>query len=755
LAGKKEFQKKVRKKRERQREILGTNRACGHPEPCVQPHSFLVGWAVAKAASGGVSSLPSLSSMGDGGFHHHGVVGVASPPPDNKDTPAGPCYGGMNFDFSLTLGNDTYAVGLSNLIMAMSLFIGSLFMFVMTLRSFATVRRAMWSGSVPSLRSQYGLMPMAYFVYLFMVCFWLALEGLNLLLVATAGIFPFAGRIFFIGHAFFDTGVVFLLYFKKPTTCAAVTSIILATLVAAAKAAALLFVYGVENPCGSCPVFFPSRKAFYGDLVFAVSYGFLIYIQLAAGFVLRRAKNKVLSHQGFTIFDMHMVQFCRKIKARRSLLLWLVFLFFVYCGSSIASGIILYTDADYGYCVMHVIIYIYVVPYCFLLWVVLCRDSEYLYRLKLQQNQQDNKKLDNGSVNIEHFRLTTENADSHDRINTKDSEQGDADVLGDYDTESFQFPSSVRLAVSFHEEESNRGNQDEKPPAGTKKKRTTRNQDLRQILRESTVPIRLVASRRVRFNRKIGVGGYGEVYQAEWGGTEVAVKRFVSDQPEINFLNEVEVISRLHHPNVVAFIGVIVEPSYQCLITEFVPLGNVFQWLHNPKAEVPPEKKKKIALDTARGMLYLHSRSPPIIHRDLKPMNLLVAQDWTIKICDFGLSRPKLQTETMSRTGTVQWVAPEILRELPYNEKCDVFSYGVVLWELYTQLIPWNKIGTFQVANDVAFRGRRLELPQDCPTKLAKLIESCWDADPDVRPPFSEIIGTIEEMDESVWGPKE
>jgi hypothetical protein len=121
----------------------------------------------------------------------------------------------------------------------------------------------------------------------------------------------------------------------------------------------------------------------------------------------------------------------------------------------------------------------------------------------------------------------------------------------------------------------------------------------------------------------------------------------------------------------------------------------------------------------------------------------------------------------------MQWVAPEILRELPYNEKCDVFSYAVVLWELYTRNIPWHKVGAFRVANDVAYQGQRhvlarlawprlaspslrlpalltvcracrsvchvrcvfhrLPLPDDCPRKLAALIEFCWDANPDVR----------------------
>lgn len=734
----------------------------------------------------------------------------------------------MNFAFSVRLGGVDYDVGLSNLIVAGFLFLGPLFVFIMALRGFRAARRALFKKS-PTLspttishpphtanklvrQAMSGLFPVAYYLYLFVVCFWLVLEGLNLILVATARIFSSLGHIFFIGHAFLDNAIIFLLYFRKPGRYGIIGSTVLALLVAGGKTVALVLLYGLEDPCESCPIFFPSPKAFYTDLVFASAYAALLFIQIVAGSVLSRAKAKVESGQNFNTFDSYTVRFCSKIKARPALVPWLAYLLSIYGGSVFGSSLVLFHNIDAGLCVMHAMIYVYVVPYCFLLWFILRRDADHLRRRKLRNQRikarQAQDPLIGDRYSIQQIRLKKEGDDDdgddgediEDDIEVKrrlnrsnggrgsddDDEDRDTSVtdVSEYDPGSFLFPSArvVRFGKASqpsppfvedydHQHQRQRqsplaastaaalvgsvGNNSRAGGGSVDREREAAvalNQSLRQILRERTVPIRLMESRSVRFLRKIGVGGYGEVYLAEWEGIEVAVKRFVSERPEKNFLKEIEVISRLDHPNILAFIGAIVEPSYQCLITEYVPLGNVFQWLHAPRAVVTPQQQKKVALDTAKGMLYLHTRNPPIIHRDLKPMNLLITQDWmSIKICDFGLSRPKLHTQAMSRTGTVQWVAPEILRELPYNEKCDVFSYAVVLWELYTRNIPWHKVGAFRVANDVAYQGQRLPLPDDCPRKLAALIEFCWDANPDVRPSFVEIVQTIEEMDEEVW----
>lgn len=153
-------------------------------------------------------------------------------------------------------------------------------------------------------------------------------------------------------------------------------------------------------------------------------------------------------------------------------------------------------------------------------------------------------------------------------------------------------------------------------------------------------------------------------------------------------------------------------------------------------------------MDIARGMNYLHHCKPPIIHRDLKSSNLLVDKNWTVKVGDFGLSRVKHHTylKTKSGRGTPQWMAPEILCNEQADEKSDVYSYGVVLWEITTEKIPWNDLNPMQVIGAVGFMNRRLEIPKDVDPLWVSLMESCWCSEPQSRPTFQEILNKLKDL---------
>lgn len=155
-----------------------------------------------------------------------------------------------------------------------------------------------------------------------------------------------------------------------------------------------------------------------------------------------------------------------------------------------------------------------------------------------------------------------------------------------------------------------------------------------------------------------------------------------------------------------------------------------------------------MALDIARGMNYLHHCNPPIIHRDLKSSNLLVDKNWTVKVGDFGLSRLKHETYLTTKTGkgTPQWMAPEVLRNEPSDEKSDVYSYGVVLWELVTEKIPWDNLNSMQVIGAVGFMNQRLELPKDLDPLWVSIIESCWHTDPQLRPSFQGLLEQFKDL---------
>ncbi|KAK9755482.1 hypothetical protein RND81_01G028700 [Saponaria officinalis] len=253
---------------------------------------------------------------------------------------------------------------------------------------------------------------------------------------------------------------------------------------------------------------------------------------------------------------------------------------------------------------------------------------------------------------------------------------------------------------------------------------------------------------------RIGSGSFGTVHRAEWNGSEVAVKILMEHDfhPERcrEFLREVAIMKRLRHPNIVLFMGAITEPPNLAIVTEYLSRGSLYRLLHKSGGrEVLDERRRlSMAFDVAKGMNYLHKRNPPIVHRDLKSPNLLVDKKYTVKVCDFGLSRLKANTflSSKSAAGTPEWMAPEVLRDEPSNEKSDVYSFGVILWELATLQLPWKNLNPAQVVAAVGFKCKRLEIPRDVNPQVAALIEACWANEPWKRPSFANIMDSLRSM---------
>ncbi|GAV56948.1 Pkinase_Tyr domain-containing protein/EDR1 domain-containing protein [Cephalotus follicularis] len=256
----------------------------------------------------------------------------------------------------------------------------------------------------------------------------------------------------------------------------------------------------------------------------------------------------------------------------------------------------------------------------------------------------------------------------------------------------------------------------------------------------------------LQIGERIGIGSYGEVYHADWNGTEVAVKKFLdqdfSGDALIQFRCEVEIMLRLRHPNVVLFMGAVTRPPHFSILTEFLPRGSLYRLLHRPNSLLDEKRRMRMALDVAKGMNYLHTSHPTIVHRDLKSPNLLVDKNWVVKVCDFGLSRMKHHTflSSKSTAGTPEWMAPEVLRNEPANEKCDVYSFGVILWELATLRIPWKGLNPMQVVGAVGFQDRRLEIPEDIDPAVAQIIQDCWQRKPDLRPSFTQLMSRLRRL---------
>ncbi|TGZ71070.1 hypothetical protein CRM22_002850 [Opisthorchis felineus] len=176
---------------------------------------------------------------------------------------------------------------------------------------------------------------------------------------------------------------------------------------------------------------------------------------------------------------------------------------------------------------------------------------------------------------------------------------------------------------------------------------------------------------------------------------------------------------------------------------EYCPNGQLYELLHSNAFETSPPLVQDWAKQIATGMQYLHANK--IVHRDLKSPNILVGQDYVLKISDFGASREWTEHSVkMSFAGTVAWMAPEVIRNEPCSLKVDVWSYGVILWELLTGEIPYNGVDSSAIIWGVGSGKLRLLVPANCPTELRILINMCWNNKPRSRPSFRQILSHLE-----------
>lgn len=261
----------------------------------------------------------------------------------------------------------------------------------------------------------------------------------------------------------------------------------------------------------------------------------------------------------------------------------------------------------------------------------------------------------------------------------------------------------------------------------------------------------------------IGVGGFGKVYRGTWRDQEVAVKAARQDPDEditataSSVKQEAKLFSMLQHPNIIKLEGVCLKEPNLCLVMEYARGGTLNRALTGRR--IPPHILVNWAVQIARGMLYLHEEAVvPIIHRDLKSSNILLLEKIenddigrkTLKITDFGLAREWHKTTKMSAAGTYSWMAPEVIKSSLFSKGSDVWSYGVLLWELLTGEVPYRGIDGLAVAYGVAVNKLTLPIPSTCPEPFAKLMEECWDQDPHVRPSFSCILEQLSAIEEAV-----
>uniref|UniRef100_A0A8D8ZQJ0 Tyrosine-protein kinase receptor n=3 Tax=Cacopsylla melanoneura TaxID=428564 RepID=A0A8D8ZQJ0_9HEMI len=263
----------------------------------------------------------------------------------------------------------------------------------------------------------------------------------------------------------------------------------------------------------------------------------------------------------------------------------------------------------------------------------------------------------------------------------------------------------------------------------------------------------------VRFLQELGEGAFGKVYKGEVCSSEgpslVAIKTLKENATQktvTDFRREVDLMSELRHPNIVCLLGVCLSGEPLCMLFEFMVRGDLHEFLmgRSPRSDLSGSQVQAplsqadfshIALQIAAGMAYLCSHH--YVHRDLAARNCLVGDGLTVKISDFGLSRDiyasdyyRIQSKSLL---PVRWMPPESILYGKFTTESDVWSYGVVLWEVYSYgLQPYYGYSNQEVIEMIRSR-QMLPCPEDCPPRMYSLMMECWHEVPVRRPQFPEI----------------
>ncbi|KAK1126184.1 hypothetical protein K0M31_004820 [Melipona bicolor] len=249
-------------------------------------------------------------------------------------------------------------------------------------------------------------------------------------------------------------------------------------------------------------------------------------------------------------------------------------------------------------------------------------------------------------------------------------------------------------------------------------------------------------------------GNFGDVYKAQLKTckTEVAVKTCkvtLPDEQKRKFLQEGRILKQYDHPNIVKLIGICVQKQPIMIVMELVPGGSLLTYLRKNASTITQQEQLRMCKDASAGMRYLESKY--CIHRDLAARNCLVGYESIVKISDFGMSREEeeyIVSDGMKQI-PIKWTAPEALNFGKYTSLCDVWSYGILMWEIFSKGgNPYSGMSNSQ-AREKIDAGYRMPAPENTPDEIYRLMLRCWEYEPEKRPHFDQIFTVVETLSQA------
>lgn len=288
--------------------------------------------------------------------------------------------------------------------------------------------------------------------------------------------------------------------------------------------------------------------------------------------------------------------------------------------------------------------------------------------------------------------------------------------------------------------------------------RRSESRELENILTSNEMNV--IEYKDLEFTELLGTGTSGDVYRGVYRGDELALKVLHKDRSSkmSEFASEFKIMSAIRSPYVVSFYGACMRPK-MILVLEYCSGGSLFDQLSEPKLMFGWKEFLRFSQEMVRGVHALHSNEPQILHRDLKSMNFLITRQWNLKVCDFGLSRfftNSNMTTFFQMRGTMCYCAPEIYDGKRYTVKSDIYSLGIIMWEMLYRIItgeyqrPFSEFAFITQAIQIIIQASTQELRptipnrERCPASVVDLIESCWSNNPSSRPSTQEMLDILD-----------